>query len=259
MKGGVFHPDYELEAYRALAAAFPGRFAAIRSERACGRPRQAIRFGQAIEGLRNDYLEDPVFGLNGMRRTREMVRIPLATNTVVVNFEQLAANVLDTAVDVILLDTTFWGGIRACVKAAGVCETFQLGRGGAFVGRTGHSAGDDAASGRGDPEPLVRRRRALSSPDRRHHRGRPDAIREWRDPRAEGPGLGVELESRKACASTANCTSVWAVIPTTRIRCGPAGLRLCRTIAGPIRRTTALRKYQIRCRTFSICPAVWPW
>ena len=62
-----------------------------------------------------------------MRRTREMVRVPLATNTVVVNFEQLAANVLDTAVDVILLDTTFWGGIRACVKAAAVCETFQLG------------------------------------------------------------------------------------------------------------------------------------
>ena len=38
-----------------------------------------------------------------------------------------AANVLDPAVDVILLDTTFWGGIRACVKAAGVCETFQYG------------------------------------------------------------------------------------------------------------------------------------
>src|SRR5258705_11990140 len=62
-----------------------------------------------------------------MRRTRQMVRVPLATNTVVVNFEQLAANVLNTAVEVILLDTTFWGGIRACVKAAGVCETFQLG------------------------------------------------------------------------------------------------------------------------------------
>ena len=56
-----------------------------------------------------------------------MVRIPTATNTVVVNFEQLAANVRDPAVDVILLDTTFWGGIRPCVKAAGVCETFQLG------------------------------------------------------------------------------------------------------------------------------------
>jgi glucarate dehydratase len=126
MKGGVFHPDYEIEAYRALARAFPGdslRFdpnGVLSTE-------QAIRFGQGIEGLRNDYLEDPVFGLNGMRRTRQMVRIPLATNTVVVNFEQLAANILDTAVDVILLDTTFWGGIKACVKAAGVCETFQIG------------------------------------------------------------------------------------------------------------------------------------
>jgi glucarate dehydratase len=126
LKGGVFHPDYELEAYRALAAAFPDdslRFdpnGALSTE-------QAIRFGQGIEGLRNDYLEDPVFGMNGMRRTRQMVRIPLATNTVVVNFEQLAANILDTAVDVILLDTTFWGGIRPCIKAAGVCETFQLG------------------------------------------------------------------------------------------------------------------------------------
>jgi len=126
LKGGVFHPDYELEAYRALAAAFPEdslRF----DPNAVWSTEQAIRFGQAIEGLNNDYLEDPVYGLNGMRRTREMVRVPLATNTVVVNFEQLAANVLNTAVDVILLDTTFWGGIRACVKAAGVCETFQLG------------------------------------------------------------------------------------------------------------------------------------
>src|SRR6516165_5865449 len=126
VKAGVFHPDYELECYKAIAAAFPGdsfRFDC----NGVWSTEQAIRFGQAIEGIRNDYLEDPVYGMNGMRRVREMVRVPLATNTVVVNFDQLAANVLDTAVDVILLDTTFWGGIRACVKAAAVCETFQLG------------------------------------------------------------------------------------------------------------------------------------
>ncbi len=87
----------------------------------------AIRFGRAIEDLDNDYLEDPTWGLHGMRQVRAAVRVPLATNTVVVNFEQLATNVRDPAVDVVLLDTTFWGGIRACVKAAGVCETFQLG------------------------------------------------------------------------------------------------------------------------------------
>jgi glucarate dehydratase len=126
LKGGVFPPEYELDCYRALAQALPDdslRF----DPNAVWSTEQAIRFGRAIEGLRNDYLEDPVFGLNAMRRTREKVRMPLATNTVVVNFEQLAANVLDTAVDVILLDTTFWGGIRQCVKAAAVCETFGLG------------------------------------------------------------------------------------------------------------------------------------
>jgi glucarate dehydratase len=126
VKAGVFHPDYELEVYKAVAHEFPED--RVRYDcNAVWSTEQAIRFGQAIEGLRNDYLEDPVFGMNGLRRVRQMVRVPLATNTVVVNFEQLAANVLDTAVDVILLDTTFWGGIRACVKAAGVCETFQLG------------------------------------------------------------------------------------------------------------------------------------
>lgn len=126
MKGGVFAPEYELECYRAVAEALGGdrfRF----DPNGVWSAEQAVWFGRAVEDLRNDYLEDPVYGLAGMRRVREKVRMPLATNTVVVNFEQLAANVLDTAVDVILLDTTFWGGVRQCVKAAGVCETFQLG------------------------------------------------------------------------------------------------------------------------------------
>ncbi|GMA58918.1 glucarate dehydratase [Alicyclobacillus sacchari] len=124
LKGGVFHPDYELECYHALASTFPEdrlRYdpnAALSVE-------EAIRFGRSIERLNNDYFEDPTYGLNGNRRVRQNVRIPIATNTFVVNFEQLATNTLTPAFDVILLDTTFWGGIRACVKAASVCETFQ--------------------------------------------------------------------------------------------------------------------------------------
>ncbi len=134
LKGGVFPPEYELECYRALASLGAGdrlRF----DPNGAWSTEQAIWFGRAIEDLNNDYLEDPVYGQSGMRRAREKLRIPLATNTVVMNFEQLAANVLHTAVDVILLDTTFWGGIRPCVKAAGVCETFQL-------GVTVHSSGE---------------------------------------------------------------------------------------------------------------------
>lgn len=111
--------------YQALAEAFPTdnlRYdpnAALSVE-------ESIRFGRAIESLCNDYFEDPTWGLNGMRRVRRSCTTPLATNTVVVNFEQLAANVLAPAVDVVLLNTTFWGGIHPCIKAAGVCETFQV-------------------------------------------------------------------------------------------------------------------------------------
>ena len=126
LKSGVFPPGYELEVYRAWAKALNGE--GVRYDpNAAFSVEEALRFGRAIEDLNNDYYEDPTWGLNGMRRVREGVRIPTATNTVVINFEQLAANILQPAVDVILLDTTFWGGIRPCIKAAGVCETFQLG------------------------------------------------------------------------------------------------------------------------------------
>lgn len=126
LKSGVFPPDYELEVFRALAKAV-GSDSVRYDPNAAFSVEEAIRFAKGIEDLNNDYYEDPTWGLNGMRRVRENTHMPLATNTIVINFEQLATNVLNPAVDVILLDTTFWGGIRPCIKAAGVCETFQLG------------------------------------------------------------------------------------------------------------------------------------
>jgi glucarate dehydratase len=124
LKGGVFDPAYELECYLALAAAFPEdryRF----DPNSVYSVEHSIEFAKSIRHIKNDYFEDPTWGLNGMRRVREKIDLPLATNSVVVNFEQLAQNILNPAVDVILLDTTFWGGVRACQKAAAVCETFQ--------------------------------------------------------------------------------------------------------------------------------------
>ena len=126
LKGGVYPPGYERECYLALAAAMPGQRLRYDPNSALSLG-DAIEFGRAIEHLNNDYFEDPVWGMPQLARLREFVRNPTATNTVVVGFEQLAANVAQRAVDVILLDTTFWGGIRPCLKAAGVCETFGLG------------------------------------------------------------------------------------------------------------------------------------
>ena len=117
---------HELACYRALAQSLPGERFRYDPNSALSLP-DAIAFGQGILDIRNDYYEDPVWGMSQMKRLKEFVPLPTATNTVVINFEQLAENVRNGAVDVILLDTTFWGGIRPCIKAAGVCETMGLG------------------------------------------------------------------------------------------------------------------------------------
>ena len=198
LKGGVFAPEYELECYRALAAEFPGdrfRF----DPNGVWSTEQAIWFGQRIEDLNNDYLEDPVFGLSGMRRTRQKVRMPLATNTVVVGFEQLAANVHETAVDVILLDTTFWGGIRQCVKAAAVCEAFQLGVAVHSSGELGIQLATMLHLGAVLPN-------LTFAADAHYHHLVDDIIVGGKLPYCRGtiavpnaPGLGVQLDREKLC------------------------------------------------------------
>ncbi|MCC7113338.1 MAG: mandelate racemase [Burkholderiales bacterium] len=196
IKGGVFPPMHELECYRALAAAMPGD--ALRHDPNCAWSlADAIAFGRGIEGLNNDFFEDPVWGMPQLSRLREFVRIPTATNTVVVNFEQLAANVAQRAVDVILLDTTFWGGIRPCIKAAGVCETFGLGVAVHSSGELGVQLATMLHLGAVVPN-------LGYSADAHYHHLRDDVIvggkMRYVDGRIEvprAPGLGVELDRDK--------------------------------------------------------------
>lgn len=126
LKAGVFAPEHDVEVMHALAAEFPDDQLRI-DPNGIWSVEQAIAVARQIEHLRNDYYEDPTYGLEGMRRVRQKINIPTATNTVVINFEQLAACIRLEAVDVILVDTTFWGGIRQAYKAAMICEAFQWG------------------------------------------------------------------------------------------------------------------------------------
>lgn len=126
LKGGVFEPDHDVEVFSTLADAFPkDRFRL--DPNSVWSVEDPIRVAGQIAHIRNDYFEDPCFGLEGMRRLRDRISIPTATNTVVVNFEQLAACIRQEAVDVILLDTTFWGGLRQAYRAGQVLEAFQFG------------------------------------------------------------------------------------------------------------------------------------
>lgn len=196
LKAGVFHPDHEVEVFRALAKAFPNHRLRI-DPNAAWSVEDSIRIGQSIEDLNNDYFEDPTWGLEGMRRVKSRVRIPTSTNTVVVNFEQLAACIRNESIDVILLDTTFWGGLRQAWKASIICEKFQIGVAVHSSGELGIQLASMLHLGATIPN--------LSfAADAHYHHLTDDIIKggkmkykEGCIQVPEGPGLGVELDRDK--------------------------------------------------------------
>ncbi|GAB3606197.1 glucarate dehydratase family protein [Conyzicola nivalis] len=125
LKGGVLPPDDEIEAIRALHAAFPG--VPLRLDpNAAWTPETGIRVAQALEGL-VQYLEDPSPGIHGMARVAASAPMPLATNMAVVAFDQIREAVAADAVQVILSDHHFWGGLRRSQGLAAVADTFGIG------------------------------------------------------------------------------------------------------------------------------------
>lgn len=196
LKGGVFNPEYELECFQALGDAFPrDRFRY--DPNATLSIIQSIEFAKAIQHMRIDYLEDFTWGLDGMKKLRDLTGMHTGTNTVVVNFEQLAQNIHREAVDVILLDTTFWGGIRACIKAAGVCETFQLGVAVHSSGELGIQLATMLHLGAVIPN-------LCAAADAHYHHLKDDIIKgglfKYENGKIKvptGPGLGVELDRDK--------------------------------------------------------------
>jgi glucarate dehydratase len=125
LKGGVLPPDDEIEAVRALAAAFPGLPLRL-DPNAAWTPETGVRAAKALDGL-VEYLEDPSPGIDGMARVAAEAPMPLATNMAVVTFEQLPPAIAAGAVQVVLSDHHFWGGLRRSQLLAGTCDTFGIG------------------------------------------------------------------------------------------------------------------------------------
>ena len=79
LKGGHFAPDHDIAVIEALAEAFPGERLRL-DPNGVWSVEESLRVARAIAHLPNDYLEDPTWGLEGMRRVRERIAIPTATN-----------------------------------------------------------------------------------------------------------------------------------------------------------------------------------
>lgn len=156
LKGGVFAPDHDVEVYRALAAEFPD--AKLRLDpNSVWSVEESVRVAKAISDLNNDYLEDFTFGLEGMRRLRHFTDIPTATNTVVVNFEQLAANVRLQGSRRGLARHDLLGRTASGAQGGSGARDVPVGHRGPLFWRARRATRDDAAPRRRATQPRLRR------------------------------------------------------------------------------------------------------
>jgi len=125
LKGGVFPPAQEIAAVRALRDAFPGHPLRL-DPNAAWTPYMSLKVAGELDGVL-EYLEDPTPGIDGMAEVARKAPMPLATNMCVVAFAHVPLAVRENAVQVILSDHHYWGGLRRSQVLAGICETFGIG------------------------------------------------------------------------------------------------------------------------------------
>ncbi|MEU6712610.1 glucarate dehydratase family protein [Nonomuraea sp. NPDC046802] len=124
LKGGVFPPDQEVAATKALHAAFPELPLRL-DPNAAWTVETSIRVGRELDGILQ-YLEDPTPGIPGMAEVAAAVPMPLATNMCVVTHEHLPPAIASRAIGVLLLDHHYWGGLVRSSHVATLCDTFGL-------------------------------------------------------------------------------------------------------------------------------------
>ena len=131
VKAGVLKPDEDLETVRLLAEEF-GHDTPIRIDpNGAWSVETATRVAHALREMptRIQFLEDPVPSMYAHSRLKRSVDYPVATNMFVTEFDHVAPAVESNAVDVILSDHHYWGGLTGNLDLDRVARTFDLGVG----------------------------------------------------------------------------------------------------------------------------------
>ncbi|MFE9362186.1 glucarate dehydratase family protein [Streptomyces sp. NPDC006978] len=125
LKGGVFPPDQEVAAVKALAAAFPGHPLRLDPNGAWS-VETSLKVAEELREVL-EYLEDPATGVPAMAEVAAKSGVPLATNMCVTTFDEIKEAFTQGAVQVVLSDHHYWGGLRNTQQLASICRAFGVG------------------------------------------------------------------------------------------------------------------------------------
>lgn len=133
-KGGVFDPEIEVETIRQLRQEFGPSVPLRIDPNSAWTVETSIKVGRDLkqELSGGGYLEDPAMGIDGMAAVRagllaEDVDTPLASNVAVTSFAHIPESVKKEAVQVILSDHHYWGGMRQVQHLGKICQVFGIG------------------------------------------------------------------------------------------------------------------------------------
>lgn len=133
-KAGVLDPAVEIETikqlYKELGPGVPLRI----DPNSAWTVDTSVEVGKAlaVELSGGGYLEDPTAGIDGMSAVRKQlmemgIDTPLASNVAITSFGDIPGCVAKDAVQVILCDHHYWGGMRQVQHLAKLAETFKIG------------------------------------------------------------------------------------------------------------------------------------
>ncbi|MEW2081208.1 glucarate dehydratase family protein [Streptomyces sp. NPDC005283] len=125
LKGGVFAPDEEISAVRALAEAFPGQPLRLDPNGAWS-VETSLQVAEELADVL-EYLEDPASTTARMAEVAAGTDVPLATNMCVTTFAEIPEAFASSAVQVVLCDHHYWGGLRNTRELAAICRTYRVG------------------------------------------------------------------------------------------------------------------------------------
>ncbi|WP_395359822.1 enolase C-terminal domain-like protein [Streptomyces sp. YH02] len=125
LKGGVFAPEQEIAAIRALAEEFPGRPLRLDPNGAWS-VATSLAVARELKGVL-EYLEDPASGTDAMAEIAGGTEVPLATNMCVTTFEEVPEAFAKGAVRIVLCDHHYWGGLGRTRELAALCRTYGVG------------------------------------------------------------------------------------------------------------------------------------
>lgn len=133
-KGGVLEPGLEVETVQEMYRAFGPDVPLRIDPNSAWSVDTSVKVGRSLarELSGGGYLEDPTTGIDGMgavrRRLMDMgIDVPLASNVAVTSFAHIPEAIRHDAVQIILCDHHYWGGMRQVQHLAKLAETFNIG------------------------------------------------------------------------------------------------------------------------------------